>query len=350
MENRTNIAVLGAGGWGTALAALLGTKGYRVRLWARRPECVEEIRRLGENREYLPGVGLPETVEPTSDLGQALVGARMIVLSPPSQAMRSLCSQAAPHISDEPVIVSTSKGIDPETLQRMSEVIAEELPAHASRVAVLSGPNFAAEVARGKPTVTVVASANLQQAEVAQELFSTPSFRVYTNPDIVGVELGGALKNIYAIATGVVDGLELGDNARAGLITRALAELARLGIALGAEPLTFAGLAGMGDLVLTCTGDLSRNRRCGLQLGEGQSLEEILSATNMVVEGVGTTKAARSLARKARVELPVADQLYQVLFEGLAPAVAVNNLMTRGSKGELEEVVRGDAFLKPLEQ
>jgi len=333
--------VLGAGGWGTALALLLAGTGRRVGLWARRQEFAAELREVRENRPYLPGVPLPAGVYPTGDLGTALQGVELVVLAVPSHGLREIVRRAAPHLAARVTLVSATKGLESETNRRMSQVIVEELGPLARRLAVLSGPNFSAEVARGQPTATVVAASSGEVAEEVQEAFMSPRFRVYTNPDVIGVELCGALKNVYAIAAGVSDGLGLGDNARAAVITRSLAEMSRLGVALGAQPLTFAGLAGLGDLVLTCTGSLSRNRRAGLRLGRGEPVKEVLNASGMVIEGVHTAVAACDLGRRLGLRMPIAEQVVEVLFHGKAPAEAVSALMTRERRHEIEEVFEG---------
>ncbi len=339
--------VLGAGGWGTALAVLLADNGHGVRLWARRPEFAEELRRAGENRPYLPGVPVPPGVEPEADLAAALDGARLVVLAAPSHGLREVVRRAARYLCEGVTLVSATKGLESETNLRMSQVIAGELGPKADRLAVLSGPNFSAEVARGRPTATVVAAASREVAEEVQDALMSERFRVYTNPDVVGVELCGSLKNIYAIAVGISDGLGLGNNTRAAVITRALAEMTRLGAAAGAQPLTFAGLAGLGDLVLTCTGDLSRNRRAGLRLGRGEPVEDVLDASGMVIEGVRTAVAACSLARGYGVELPIAEQVVEVLFHRKPPADAVSALMSRVPRHEIEEVVVPPLDWKP---
>lgn len=338
--------VLGAGGWGTALATLLAANGHRVGLWARRPEFAEELRLVRENRPYLPGVALPAGVEPGHDLAAMLPGARLVVVAAPSHGLREVARRSAPHLARGIILVSATKGLERETDLRMSQVLGQELGAKAERLAVVSGPNFSAEVGRSQPTATVVASPSRQVAEAVQDALMGERFRVYTNPDVVGVELCGALKNVYAIAVGVSDGLGLGNNTRAAVITRALAEMTRLGAAVGAQPMTFAGLAGLGDLVLTCTGDLSRNRRAGLRLGRGEPVAAVTDGGGMVIEGVRTAAAACSLARRVGVELPIAEQVVAVL-KGKPPAEAVGDLMTRDRRHEIEEVVSPPLDWKP---
>ena len=311
------------------MAVVLAGKGLPVRLWARRPEFATRIDAARTNVEYLPGVVFPPTLRSTGDLAAALSGAELVVVSVPAKGLRAVISAAAPLIPPRAVVISTTKGIDPDTLQRMSEIIAAAWPQGRDRLVVLSGPNFSAEVGRGLPSATVVASTSPEAALKAQEALMTPTFRVYTSHDPLGVELGGALKNIYAIATGLSDGMGLGLNARAAVITRGIAELTRLGRDLGAEPATFAGLSGLGDLILTCTGDLSRNRRCGLALGQGKTLDQFMSENHGVVEGVATTRAAMLLAQRRGVTMPIVEETHKVLFEGKPPAEAVASLMNR---------------------
>jgi glycerol-3-phosphate dehydrogenase (NAD(P)+) len=330
--------VLGAGGWGTALALLLAENGHRVKLWARRAEFAAELRRIGENRTYLPGVALDPTLTLVEDLAEALGGARMVVLAVPSHGLREVVRRAAGPCPDGAIVVSATKGLEVDTNARMSQVIQEEMGKKAARLTILSGPNFSAEVARRMPAATVVASSSRETAEEAQDVLMNAHFRVYTHPDVVGVELGGALKNVYAIAAGIADGLGLGHNTRAAVVTRALAEMTRLGVALGARPMTFAGLAGLGDLFLTCTGDLSRNRQTGVRLGRGEAVEAVLGSSPMVVEGVRAARVAGALGRRSGIELPIAEQVVEVLFHRKPPADAVSALMSRGRRHEMEEV------------
>ncbi len=343
------VAVLGAGGWGTALASVVATNGRPSWLWARRPEFAAEVAATRCNDRYLAGVRIPDEVHVTSELGDALEGAAVVILAVPSHGLRAVLREAVRcHRRGPRVFASAAKGLETDTFKRMSEVLAEELLLGQGKsvgaegaggpeepgVAVISGPNFAAEVARRQPAATVVASARREWAEAVQDALVSPALRVYTSPDVVGVEIAGALKNVYAICTGIADGLGLGLNARAAVITRGLAEMTRLGVALDAHPLTFSGLAGVGDLLLTCTGDLSRNRRAGLAIGRGENLERHLGSTPMVVEGVRTTAAARDLAARGGVEMPILEQVYQVIFQGKAPAEAVADLMTRMRRSE----------------
>jgi len=328
-------AVVGAGSWGTALARLLAQKGREVRLWVRDPELAETIERRRENPRYLPGVRLDGPLHATADLEAALAGASLVVSASPSHAVRSVMRAAAPHVGRGTIVVSASKGIEEDTLKRMTEVL-EEVLGGRERLAVLSGPSFAAEVCRGCPTAVTLAASDPEVAETARARFFAPRFRVYTSDDVVGVELGGAVKNVVAIATGIADGLEYGHNARAALITRGLAEIGRLGTALGGQRLTFMGLAGLGDLVLTCTGDLSRNRTVGLRLGRGESLSGILGDMRQVAEGVRSTRSVRDLAARTEVEMPIVEQVYEMLYHEKSPQVVVEELMTRESKPEFQ--------------
>lgn len=335
------IAVLGGGGWGTALSCLLAAKGHEVYLWARRPEHVTALVRDRENRRYLPGVPIPEGVHPTAALAEALNGAGVVIFAVPSYAFREVLRTVLPVLPSEAYIVNVAKGLEEETLLRLSEVFAAEAGREAlARYAVLSGPSHAEEVGRNQPTAVVAAAPREETAEFIQDLFMGPFFRVYTNDDLIGVELGGALKNIIALATGVCEGIGFGDNAKAALITRGLAEITRLGVRLGANPLTFAGLTGLGDLVVTCTSVHSRNRRAGIEIGRGKTLAEALAAVGMVVEGVRTTRVAYQLAQELNVRMPITAETYRVLFEGLSPLEAARNLMGRARTREIEEVCR----------
>ncbi|MFC7442142.1 NAD(P)H-dependent glycerol-3-phosphate dehydrogenase [Laceyella putida] len=336
------VAVLGAGSWGTVLAAVLADNGHEVTLWARRDEQAKEIDQAHTNRKYLPDVTLPVTMRATSSLAEALVDKEAVLFAVPSHSMREIAREARQWMTKDMLVIHAAKGFEIDTWKRMSEVLAEELGTeHKEGITVLSGPSHAEEVIRRCPTTVVVASQAEQAAERAQMLFMNSYFRVYTNPDVIGVEVGGALKNIIALAAGLVDGLEFGDNARAALITRGLAEIARLGKAMGAEPITFVGLAGVGDLVVTCTSRHSRNWRAGHMISQGKKLDEVLRSMGMVVEGVRTTKAAYMLKDRYRVEMPIAEQLYAVLFAEKEPAQAVKELMGRGRTQELEEIVGG---------
>ncbi|MEW6275278.1 MAG: NAD(P)H-dependent glycerol-3-phosphate dehydrogenase [Bacillota bacterium] len=330
------IAVLGGGSWGTALAVLLSKKVRKVALWVKREELAEEINR-GENVRYLPGVFIPENVRATGDLPGVLAGAEAVLFAVPSHAFRDVLRRALPGLPRRVPLVNAAKGIEENTLLRMSEVFLEEAGGELVRFyVILSGPSHAEEVGRGMPTAVVCASFSPEAGRAAQDLLMTESFRVYTSPDVKGVELGGALKNIIALGTGIADGLGFGDNTKAALMTRGLAEITRLGDTMGADPRTFAGLAGVGDLIVTCTSMHSRNRRAGIAIGKGKSLAEALLEVKMVVEGVRTTRAARQLALRHKVEMPITEQIYQVLFAGLSPRAAVINLMTRDPRSELE--------------
>ena len=334
MTEPVRAAVLGAGSWGTALAALLAGKGHDVTLWSFEEDVASSVNQDHVN-PYLEGVTLPEALRGTADLADALAGAELVVSVSPSQFVGRVMEEAAPHIAPAALVVSASKGIELDTLRRMDQVVGAILPPSTmQRFCVLSGPSFAAEVARGAPTAVVVAGRDRDAALVAQTLFQTESFRVYTNPDVVGVELAGALKNVIALAAGCTAGLGFGHNTLAALITRGLAEITRLGVAMGAEKATFSGLAGMGDLVLTCTGNLSRNRTVGYRLGKGESLEEILADMKAVAEGVKTTEAVYALAARHAVEMPIAEQVYAIVHEGRAPSDALRALMLRDPKPE----------------
>ncbi len=335
---REKIAILGAGSWGTALAVHLAGKGLRVMLWERMPHLARQLSECRENRHFLPGVLLSPTIKISADLERVLRGAVAVVLAVPSQSVREVVRKCRPALEPDCFFVSVAKGLEDATCLRLSQVICEEAGDVADRLAVISGPSHAEEVSRGMPTA-VVAAATLQEvAEQIQDLFMTSSFRVYTNSDLVGVELSGALKNIIALAAGIAEGLGCGDNTKAALLTRGLTEIARVGIALGASPLTFLGLAGVGDLIVTATSQHSRNRRAGILLGKGVGLQVALDEVGMVVEGVSTIRAARQLSLQCGIEMPITEQAFQVLFLGLAPEVAVSNLMTRTKRHEMEEV------------
>ncbi|WP_028588138.1 NAD(P)H-dependent glycerol-3-phosphate dehydrogenase [Desulfocurvus vexinensis] len=328
------IAVIGAGAWGTALAHVSAGCGHQTRLWVRSPEVLASLREQGENAVYLPGVALDARIAATDDPAWAVEGAQLLVWAVPSQFVRASLRAFRAHLPARPVVVCASKGIELETLAPMSRVVAEELADLEPRYAMLSGPSFAREVVRGVPTAVALGCEDAALGREVRQALSSARFRVYTNADCRGVELGGALKNVIAIAVGCADGLEFGHNARAAIITRGLAEMARLGVALGARAETFQGLAGLGDLVLTCTGDLSRNRQVGLALGRGQRLADILAATRTVAEGVKTTGSVQRLARELGVAMPITEQLHKVLYEDKDPGRAVADLMTRDLKDE----------------
>ncbi len=328
----TTVSVLGAGSWGTTLADLLARKGDTVRLWAYEPDVVETINRDHENRVFLPGSSLAPSLRAFTDAGEAIAGASVILSVAPSHAVRSVVSQVRGVIRPGTLVVSATKGIEPESLKLMSAVLEETLP--GARIAVLSGPSFALEVYQQQPTAVVSAAREPATARDAQGVFATPRFRVYWHLDVVGVELAAAIKNVIAIAAGILEGLGLGNNPRAALITRGLAEITRLGVAMGADPPTFAGLAGMGDLILTTCGQLSRNRSLGVALGQGETLEGHRAKHRSVAEGVNTARAAVALAAKVGVELPICEQVSQILFQGKAPRQAMGDLMERTLKAE----------------
>jgi glycerol-3-phosphate dehydrogenase (NAD(P)+) len=330
------VSVLGSGSWGTALAMHLARAGKPVTLWARKPETVAALRAAGEHTACHPGFPFPASLTPSDDLERACGTADAVVVSCPSHAVRALGEQIRPLLRPGTLIVSTSKGVEQATHATMSDVLEDVLPEHATRVSVLSGPSFAREVVQGLPTAVTAASGYLSVAEELQQLFSGPTFRVYTSTDVVGVEIGGAVKNVIAVAAGVSDGLGFGHNTRAALITRGLAEISRLGIHLGANPATLYGLSCLGDLVLTCTGDLSRNRTVGLRLGRGETLEEIVASMTEVAEGVRNTASVRGLARSAGLDMPITEQMYAVLYEGKEPSRAVADLLGRRPRPELD--------------
>src|SRR5438270_383217 len=336
----SEIAVIGAGAWGTAISIVLGRKGtHHVRLWAHEKEVRESIATRHVNELFLPGEQIPETVRATGSLDDALGGAEIVVSVMPSQHCRRLFEQMQPHLRPEMLFVSATKGLEERTLLRMTEIICSVVQGargFTPRIGALSGPSFAKEVARGDPTAITIASKDESLAASVQRDFSDPRFRVYTNDDVVGVELGGALKNIVAIAAGVCDGLGLGHNSIAALITRGLAEITRLAMACGGRRDSMAGLAGLGDLVLTCTGGLSRNRSVGVELGRGRKLSDIIAGMHgMVAEGVFTTHAALGLARARGVEMPITQQMNAILHEGKSPSDAIQDLMTRSAKSEV---------------
>jgi glycerol-3-phosphate dehydrogenase (NAD(P)+) len=334
------VAVLGAGSWGTALSMVLADNGHAVRLWGHRPEQIEEINTKRTNEKYLPGIQLPEAIVGYADLCEALENIKTVVLAVPTKAIREVLRKVRECLKEPITIVTVSKGIEPDTHKRISEIIEEEMGSLLQDVVVLSGPSHAEEVSLRHPTTVTVSSKNMKAAERIQDLFMNHHyFRVYTNPDLIGVEIGGALKNIIALAAGITDGLGYGDNAKAALITRGLAEIARLGSALGANPLTFSGLTGIGDLIVTCTSVHSRNWRAGHLLGKGKNLDEVLDSMGMVVEGVRTTKAAYQLAKKLDVKMPITEVLYDVLFNGTNPKDAVDSLMSRVKTHEMEDLV-----------
>lgn len=328
----TLVGVLGAGSWGTTLADLLAQNGHEARLWAHEPEVVQAINERGENPLFLPGHRLARGVTAFGEPGEAVRDAELVLLAAPSHVARGVLRRAAGGLAAGTVVVSATKGIETDTLALMHEMITDEAP--AATPVILSGPSFAQEVAAGQPTAVVAASRDDAAATAVQQAFSGRRFRVYTARDMIGVELGGALKNVVAIAAGMLEGLGLGNNPRAALITRGLAEITRLGVRMGADPLTFAGLAGMGDLILTATGQLSRNRALGHALAQGESLEEYRARHRTVAEGVNTSKACAALAAREGVEMPITGKVFEILFHGKAPSETVNELMGRDLKAE----------------
>ncbi|MFQ5889912.1 MAG: NAD(P)H-dependent glycerol-3-phosphate dehydrogenase [Gemmatimonadota bacterium] len=329
------MAVLGAGSWGTALADLLARNGHPVRVWAHDPRVAEEMRRSATNSKHLPGIRIADGVCATPRLEEAVSGAEVLVSATPSHVVREVVGEARRWLDERSLVVSASKGLEIESGKCMSEVLAELLgDKRGKRIAVLSGPSFAVELSRRLPTAVTVASREPESGLRVQRLFQNEHFRLYTQSDVIGTELGGALKNVIAIAAGISDGLQLGDNARAALITRGLAEISRLARKMGGEEPTLAGLAGAGDLILTCTGDLSRNRRVGLAIGRGRRLEEVLAETTSVAEGVRTTRAARDLAAAHGVEMPIVAAVYSILYEDVEPRHALAELMAREPKPE----------------
>jgi glycerol-3-phosphate dehydrogenase (NAD(P)+) len=329
------VAVIGAGSWGTTVAALVSTNAPTV-LWAREPAIAARVAEQHRNDDYLPDVDLPPALGASASLEEVCTGAEVVVMAVPSHGFRAVLDVARPFIAPGAAVISLAKGLEQGTELRMTQVVADVLPEHRpDRIGVLTGPNLAREVAAGQPTASVAAIGDPETGEALQRLFMTRTFRVYTNPDVVGCEIAGALKNVIAIGAGIAAGLGYGDNTKAALITRGLAELARLGMALGGDPLTFSGLAGMGDLVATCTSDKSRNRTVGMALGQGRKLDEIVAEMKMVAEGVKSTEAVLALARQQSLELPIAEQVGAVLYEGRTPADIVPALMLREAKPEL---------------
>ncbi len=327
--------VIGAGTWGTAFALHLGRLKIRTQLWIREKEVYEEALRFRENRTFLPGYVFPPTVSFFDDIKEALSSAEIIFIAVPSKFCRKIYEQLTPQLSSDHMIISLTKGIEENTLKRMSEVMEDVFSSSfAPRMAVLSGPSFAKEVAEGHPTAVVLASREKNQAQQIQHLISSPSFRAYTSDDTIGVELAGAVKNVIAIAAGISDSLQFGSNSIAALVTRGLAEMTRIGVQLGARKETFAGLSGIGDLVLTCTGKLSRNHFIGMELGKGKSLKEIVSSMKMVAEGITTTLSVHQLAKREKVEMPICEQVYQVLYKNKDPKKVLQNLMSRKLKSE----------------
>ena len=329
------ISVIGAGAWGTALARLLASKGFTLRLWAYEQEVVKAIQSTRENTLYLPHFQLSDTLHVTGDLAESVHQTDLILFAVPSHAMQTITRQVEPHLKDPVPITIATKGIEEDSLRLMSQVVEAILPSSwHPQMTVLSGPSFALEVCQGKPTTILLAGKKSETVQRLQQIFMTPQFRVYAGTDMIGAQIGGALKNVMAVAAGIVDGLELGCNTRAALITRGLAEILRLGVAMGSDVSTMYGLSGLGDLVLTCTGPLSRNYTVGMKLGQGSGLQQILSDTHTVAEGIRTTRGAMGLANRHGIEMPIVQGIHAVLFEGKDPRHAVNELMTRAAKDE----------------
>ncbi len=333
----TKIGLIGGGSWGTALAILLSNNNHEVDIWIRDKRQVEQIMELKENKKYLPGVVIPDKIAVTDDISKVIYDKELLVLSTPSHAVREILNVSKELIKKEQVIVNVAKGIENNTLLRISQIVDEILPYNP--YAVLSGPSHAEEVVRNMPTAVVVASTEKKTAKYVQDIFMSPYFRVYTSPDVVGVELGGSLKNVIALGAGISDGLNYGDNTKAALMTRGIIEMARLGEKMGANSATFAGLAGIGDLIVTCTSMHSRNRRAGILIGQGQSLEEAVSSIGMVVEGIKTTKSTYELADKNNVIMPITKEIFEVLYGGKDVKNSVVNLMLRDKKHEMEDVL-----------
>lgn len=336
---KEKIAVIGSGGWGTAIAILLVKRGFSVSLWSYMKEESDNLKKFKENKPFLPGVKLPEDIFFTSDLKEATEGAEVVFMVTPSSATESTAKSLSPFIKEGTVIVNASKGLTSDTQERLSVAIKRQIP--QAEIAVMSGPSHAEEVARGLPTTNVVASNDIKLSEKVQDILMCDTFRVYTSNDVVGVELGGALKNVIALCAGIIDGLKLGDNAKAALMTRGMAEIARLGVSEGANVATFSGLSGMGDLIVTCTSMHSRNRRAGILIGQGVSPEDAMKEVKMVVEGVHTAKAAYKLARRNNVEMPICEAAYGVLFGDISVKDVALMLMGREKKHETEETIKG---------
>ena len=336
--NNIKIGVVGAGSWGTALANLLASKGFAIDLWVFEKEVIQQIKESGENHYFLPDIKLSSNLKPRNNLDNVVSGKDLVLVVVPSHVMRETTLKMAHHISKEAIIASASKGIENKTHLTMTGVLQETLPQiPPEHLAVISGPSFAREVAQNLPTVVTAASKDMEICALVQQVMATPHFRVYTSDDVMGVELGGSLKNVIAIAAGVIDGLQLGLNTRAALITRGMTEIRRLGLKMGANPRTFTGLAGFGDLILTCTGHLSRNYTVGQKIGEGKKVNDILGEMRMVAEGVKTAKSVYNLSRKLGVDMPISHEIYRILYEDLDPKEAVYRLMTRDLKQELDE-------------
>ncbi len=334
----TKIGVIGGGSWGTALAILLANKNNEVHIWVRDELQLKQMKELRENKKYLPGVFIPDEIVVTNDISKVIYNKELIVLAVASHGIRESLNEGKKDFNKEQVIVNVAKGIENDTLLRISEIVEEILPNNP--YGVLSGPSHAEEVAKNVPTTVVSASNDEEVAKYIQDIFMTPYFRVYTNPDVIGVELGGSLKNVIALGAGISDGLGYGDNTKAALMTRGIIEMGRLGEKMGASPITFSGLAGIGDLIVTCTSMLSRNRRAGILIGQGQSLDEATKNVGMVVEGIKTTKSAYELAKKNNVIMPITNEIYNVLYNGEDVRKSVYNLMLRDKKPEIEDILK----------
>ncbi|MFY0742209.1 NAD(P)H-dependent glycerol-3-phosphate dehydrogenase [Solibacillus silvestris] len=333
------VVVLGAGSWGTALAVVLAENGHNTLIWSHRENQASEINEQHTNKKYLPNTILPSNLKATSNLEEAAQHGSTIVMAVPTKGIREVCNNISEYLTEKALFVHVSKGIEPDTLMRISELMKESLAENAvSDIVVLSGPSHAEEVVLKHPTTVTAACENLEAAEKVQDLFMNQYLRVYTNDDVIGVEIGGALKNVIALAAGMTDGLDFGDNAKAALITRGLAEITRLGVKMGGNPFTFAGLTGMGDLIVTCTSVHSRNWRAGNMLGKGMKLEQVLDEMGMVVEGVRTTKATYQLSKKYDVSMPITSALFDVLFNNMEPRALVESLMLRTKKSEIDEM------------
>lgn len=329
------IIVLGAGGWGTAIAIMCTRYGHEVCLWSRSAKDVDALRRDNENKRLLPGVTLPDGLKLTADIGET-GRADIVVMAVPSSAVRETARKLTGILPEGVIVVNAAKGLEEESLKRLTQVLGEELP--GTRTAVLSGPSHAEEVSRGIPTAAVSASAWPDAAAQVQDIFMNPDFRIYVNPDVVGVELGGALKNVIALAAGICDGLGLGDNTKAALMTRGISEMARLGVAMGGRAQTFAGLTGIGDLIVTCTSEHSRNHRAGVYIGRGLTPEQAVDKVGMTVEGYRTARAAYNLSVRMGVEMPIVSECYRMLYEGTDPGTAIRRLMQREKKHEIEDI------------
>jgi len=333
----TKISVIGAGSWGTAIANLLALKGFHINLWSYEEDVCIGINTKNENEAYLPGIKLSKKINATTSIEEALNNKNLVVMVVPSHVMRDVCIKIAPYANENMVFISASKGIENESFKTMSTIIQETISASSkTKIGVLSGPSFAKELSMLKPTVVTIASEDMYTATYLQQVFASSYFRVYTSDDILGVEIGGAVKNVIAIASGIVDGMGYGLNTRAALITRGLAEIRRIGVALGANPHTFSGLSGVGDLILTCTGNLSRNHTVGEKLGQGKKLDDILKEMRMVAEGIKTAKSVYYLGKKLEIDLPICEEVYKIIYENKKPELSGNALMTRSLKQEID--------------